>query len=70
MKQYKFILASDIDIYEGWDIVEVIKNENIDCTRVIITKENKPIQDYIKLNEATNKQLIEELSKRLGGKDD
>ena len=73
MKEYKYIYASDIENYDGWEIVKIIEATSSDCAdRIIIMKEDKPIQNYIKLNEATNEQLIEELFKRLnkGGKDE
>lgn len=71
MKEYKYIYASEIEKYKNWEIVKIIEAPSSDCTdRIIIMKEDKPIQDYIKLNEATNEQLIEELLKRLKGNKD
>ncbi len=73
MKKYKYIRLEDIDEYDGWELVEILPRldyHHVDLA--VITKEDKPIQNYIKLNEATNEQLIEELLKRLnkGGKDE
>ena len=70
MKEYKYVRLSNIEEYSGWDIVEIIPRDDEHYTMAVIMKENKPIQNYIKLNEATNEQLIEELNKRLilGGK--
>lgn len=69
MKQYKYIRCQNIDKYDGWEIVEILPkiNDNT-CAMAIISKEDKPIQDYIKLHEATNEQLIEELTKRINDK--
>lgn len=63
MKQYKYVRCDDIEDYNGWEIVKIIPGEEIDY--VVLMKEDKPIQNYIKLHEATNEQLIEELMKRL-----
>lgn len=64
MKEYKYIFCEDINEYNGWEIIEIIENVYHN-NMAIISKENKPIQDYIKLSEANNQQLIEELNKRL-----
>lgn len=63
MKEYKYIYASEIESYNGWDIVATFTGDDTDM--VIVMKEYKPIQDYIKLHEATNEELLEELHKRL-----
>lgn len=63
MKEYKNIKCHDLVNYTGWDIVKIIPGSEIDMA--VISKKDKPIQDYIKLNEATNEQLLEELFKRL-----
>ena len=66
MKKYKYIGASKLENYDGWEIFKVIEAQPPSINdMVIIMKEDKPIQDYIKLHEATNEQLIEELLKRL-----
>ncbi len=73
MKQYKYIRVDAIEKYYDWEIVEILPKLNDDYIEMaVIMKEDKPIQNYIKLNEATNEQLIEELLKRLnkGGKDE
>ena len=66
MKEYKYIYCSDISRYSGWDIVKIISGNNGDSDMAVIMKEDKPIQNYIKLNEATKEQLLEELSTRIG----
>lgn len=63
MKEYKYIYANEIESYSGWDIVATFTGDNTDM--VIVMKEYKLIQDYIKLHEATDEQLIEELHRRL-----
>lgn len=63
MKQYKYIRCSEIENYNDWDIIQIIPDSNRDY--VVMMKEDKPIEDYIKLHEATNEQLINELHKRL-----
>ncbi len=66
MKKYKYILCKNIEQYEGWEIVKVIEAPESGVNNMaIIMKEYIPVQDYIKLNEATTDQLLEELSKRL-----
>lgn len=66
MKKYKYVRLDNIENYDNWEIIEIIPRYNEDYTNmVLIMKEDIPIQDYIKLNEATNEQLLEELSKRL-----
>ena len=70
MKEYKYIRLEEIEEYDEWEIVEIIPRISEKYTNMaVIMKEDKPIQDYIKLNEVTDEQLIEELSKRLGGKE-
>ena len=64
MKKYHFIQAKNISSYSDWEIVKVIDTDP-NLTYVLIMKDDTPIQDYIKLHEATNNQLIEELIKRL-----
>ena len=64
MKQYKYISARDIENYGDWDIVQIIPSETRDY--IVLMKEDKPIQNYIKLHEASNEELIRELIKRLG----
>lgn len=63
MKQYKYIKCRDIEEYNDWEIVQIIPDSTRDY--VVMMREVKPIQDYIKLHEATNEQLINELHKRL-----
>ena len=51
MKKYKYIDAREIEKYDDWEIVKVIEAPSSDSVdMVIITKENKPIQNYIKLH--------------------
>ena len=71
MKRYKYIKVWNISEYNDWEIIKIIEAKNSDeDDMIIIMKEDKPIQNYIKLNEATNEQLVEELLKRLkGGKE-
>ena len=63
MKQYTYIKCNEIENYSGWEIVQIIPGENIDYA--ILMKEDKPIQNYIKLDQATTYELLEELRKRL-----
>ena len=63
MKKYKYIMARDIENYNDWDIVQIIPDTTRDY--IVMVKEDKPIQDYVKLHEATNEELIHELHKRL-----
>ena len=63
MKKYKYIRLEDIENYDDWVLYQAIDKNY--CDMAVIMKEDKPIQNYIKLNEATNEQLIEELFKRL-----
>lgn len=65
MKEYKYICCEDIEEYKGWDIVKIIDGCSGQNDMVVISRENKPVQDFIKLNEAASKQILEELSKRL-----
>ena len=66
MKKYKYITCKSLEQYEGWEIVQVIEaSESGISDMAIIMKEDIPVQDYIKLNEATTDQLLNELSKRL-----
>lgn len=66
MKQYKYICASEIEDFNNWEVVGIFPSmcESM-CDMVLVMKEDKPIQDYIKLHEATNEQLLEELYERL-----
>ena len=73
MKEYEYVGLENLKEYSGWEIVQIIPRYNEEYKNMaVIMKEDKPIQNYIKLNEATNEQLIEELLKRLnkGGKDE
>lgn len=69
MKEYKFVSLENIskEEFKGWNIVQILPSQ--DKSRyydmVVISRENKPAQDYVKLNEATSKEILEELSKRL-----
>lgn len=66
MKTYRYIKCNHLKEYDDWEIVQIIPsitNEMNDMA--VIMKEDKPIQNYIKLNEATNEELISELLKRL-----
>lgn len=63
MKKYKYIKASDIESYNDWDIVQIIPGETRDF--IVMMKKDKPLQAYIKLHEATDEQLLEELHRRL-----
>lgn len=42
MRKYKYILASNIDKYDDWDIVQIIPSETRDY--IVIKKEDNPIQ--------------------------
>lgn len=66
MKKYKYIYASEIEDFNNWEVVGTFPSmcESMN-DMVLIMKEDKPIQNYIKLHEATDEQLIEELHKRL-----
>lgn len=71
MKKYKYVDLKNLEEYDDWEIVQIIPRYNKDYKNMaVIMKEDNPIQNYIKLNEATNEQLIEELFKRLGDKDE
>ena len=63
LRKYKYIQCRDIAEYGDWEIVQIIPSETKDY--VVLMKEDKPIQDYIKLHDATNEELIKELIKRL-----
>lgn len=63
MRKYKYIQAHNIENYGDWDIVQIIPSETRDY--IVIKKEDKPVQDYIKLHEATTEQILEEINKRL-----
>lgn len=66
MKKYKYINAEYIDEYPNWAIeCSFSANCSADCNMIIISHEDIPIQDYIKLNEATIDELLAELKKRL-----
>ena len=66
MKQYKYICASEIEDFYNWEVIGIFPSmcESMN-DMVLVMKEDKPIQDYIKLHEATDEQLIEELHRRL-----
>lgn len=66
MKKYKYIYASEIEDFNNWEVVGTFPSmcESMN-DMVLIMKEDKPIQNYIKLHEATNEELLEELHKRL-----
>lgn len=69
MKHYKYIEAYEIEKYDGWDVEGIfpaVTEEMVDY--VIVSKTDTPIQDYIKLHEATTNQILEELRKRLENK--
>lgn len=66
MKEYRYINCRNLDEYGDWDIVQIIPGKDVDM--VVVMKEDKPIQDSIKLHEATTNQLLEELHKRLENK--
>lgn len=69
MKKYKCITIKDIEKYEDWEFIQIIPMDSKDIyVKGIIMKEDKPIQNYIKLHEATTEQLLEELNKRTEGK--
>ena len=65
MKEYKYICANDIDQYDNWNVIATFPSTIKKPDMVLIMKEEKPIQNYIKLNEATDGELIDELIKRL-----
>lgn len=69
MKKYKYVEAVEMEKYIGWNVEGIFPaaSDNM-VDYVLISKEDKLIQNYIKLNEATNEQLISELIKRLGDK--
>ena len=69
MKKYKYVAVVEMEKYIGWNVEGIFPatSDNM-VDYVLISKEDKPIQNYIKLNEATNEQLISELIKRLGDK--
>lgn len=66
MKKYRYINCENLDEYDDWDIVQIIPGKDVDM--VVIMKEDKSIQDSIKLNEVTTNQLLEELYKRVENK--
>ena len=57
MKQYKYICASEIEDFYNWEVVGIFPSmcESMN-DMVLVMKEDKPIQDYIKLHEATDEQ--------------
>ena len=66
MKKYKYIEADDIEKYNNWEVVGLFPAASEEmCDMVLVMKRDEPIQDYIKLHEATDEQLIEELHRRL-----
>lgn len=67
MKKYVYELLNNIEKYDGWNIEKIIEKEN-DYNRVVLSKEDEPMQKEKYLSEATNEELIEELNKRLEGK--
>ena len=66
MKKYKYVYASEMENFNNWEVVGIFPAtcESM-CDMVLIMKKDKPIQDYIKLHEATDEQLIDELHRRL-----
>lgn len=66
MKTYRYIKCSHLEEYDDWEIVQIIPGVTDEMNDMaVIMKEDEPIQNYIKLNEATNEELISELLKRL-----
>ena len=66
MKKYKYVCASDIENFNNWEVVGIFPATTQEmCDRVLIMYEDKHIQNYIKLHEATDEQLLEELHRRL-----
>ena len=66
MKKYKYVRLENIEKYNDWEVIEIVPRYNDGFANMaLIMKEDIPVQDYIKLNEATNEQLLEELYKRL-----
>lgn len=66
MKTYRYIKCDNLKEYDDWEIVQIIPGVTDQMNDMaVIMKEDEPIQNYIKLNEATNEELISELLKRL-----
>lgn len=66
MKTYRYIKCENLEEYDDWEIVQIIPGVTAQMNDMaVIMKEDEPIQNYIKLNEATNEELISELLKRL-----
>lgn len=66
MKTYRYIKCKNLEEYDDWEIVQIIPGVTDQMNDMaVIMKEDEPIQNYIKLNEATNEELISELLKRL-----
>ena len=52
--------------FNNWEVVGIFPAATGEmCDMVLIMYEEKPIQNYIKLHEATDEQLLEELHRRL-----
>lgn len=65
MKKYKYISASDIESFSGWNIEKVIETpEKGIRNMIIISKEDVSIEKEPYLSKATNDELIEEFNKR------
>ena len=66
MKKYKYVCASEMENFNNWEVVGIFPAASQEmCDMVLIMYEEKPIQNYIKLHEATDEQLLEELRRRL-----
>ena len=66
MKKYKYVCASDIENFNNWEVVGIFPATTQEmCDMALIMYEEKPIQNYINLHEATDEQLLEELHRRL-----
>lgn len=66
MKKYVYEYLKNIEKYDGWNIEKIIVDS--DSNKVVLSKEDKPMQKEKYLSEATNEELLEELNKRLEGK--
>lgn len=66
MKKYKYVCASEMENFNNWEVVGIFPATTEEmCDMVLIMYEEKPIQNYIKLHEVTDEQLLEELHRRL-----
>ena len=66
MKKYKYVCASEMENFNNCEIVWIFPATTEEMRdMVLIMYEEKPIQNYIKLHEATDEQLLEELHRRL-----